>query len=112
MLDRSRAIENGIDYDQGLKRFLGKSEIYEKYLGKFIEDTNYQDMLVALDKNDIESVFRHAHALKGLAGNLSMNKLYDNIVNLVEELKIGETEKVVQLVASMKENYKKLIEVL
>lgn len=81
----------GVDVQEGIKRFSGKKEIYEKYLYKFPENEYYERLEVALLKGEKEEAFQAAHALKGMTGNLSMNTLYEALKPVVEALR-GEAD--------------------
>ena len=37
-MDREKCINAGIDYDQGVNRFMGNKELYEKYALKFLDE--------------------------------------------------------------------------
>lgn len=111
-MTKETAIAAGIDYEQGVQRFVGNVAMYEKYLNRFHEDTNYSMMKEALEKNELEDAFKYAHALKGLVGNLSMNHFYKNIVALVEELRAGNLEKGKSLMSEIDAEYHNLIHVL
>lgn len=102
----------GVNYKGGIKRFGGKSAIYEKYLAKFPMDTNYNDMMLALEQKDYDAAFKHAHALKGLAGNLSLDKLYKQIVPLVEALRVGQLSNLDILVSAVSENYLRITQAI
>lgn len=98
-----------VNYAEGKKRFGGKAELYEKYLGKFPEDRNYADMVAAYENGEYEAAFRYAHALKGLAGNLSLNKLYEQIVPLVEAFRAGQAPASETIVDAVRESYRKTV---
>lgn len=102
----------GINVSEGLKRFNGNKEMYEKYLRKFSEDHNYIDMCIAFENKEIKSAFAAAHALKGVSGNLSIQKLYNDIFPLVEELRSGNFEKAEELLPVVKDDYDDIVSVL
>lgn len=77
----------GFDIDAARRRFLGKREMYERFLLRFPEDSNYRKMQKALKENNIKSAFYHAHTLKGVCGNLSLYRLYEASGEIVEELR-------------------------
>ena len=91
-MNREKLIEAGIDYDEGVHRFAGKPEIYEKYLLKFFEGSLMDDLSDELKNNDFDKAFQTAHSLKGTAGNVSLNRFYSKICELVEMLR-GENVK-------------------
>ena len=65
----------GGSYTDVLSRLMNDKMI-TKYLGKFTEDTSYNDIFAALEAKDYETAFRAAHTLKGLCLNLGLEKLY------------------------------------
>ena len=79
----------GIDTDEGARRFMGDKSLYLSCLADFREDTHYCLLIKALEKGDKKMAFANAHALKGLAGNLSMTTLYNSASELVEYLRPG-----------------------
>lgn len=95
----------GINVNEGVARMNGLQAMYEKYLYRFPTDPNYQAMLTALESGDVDAAFKAAHALKGLAGNLSLNQLYQNLYPLVEELRAGRLENVEQYLPGVRTAY-------
>lgn len=80
----------GIRVDEVLERFLGNEELLQKMLEKFLEDDNFQNLRLALEKGDRETAFRSAHTLKGVSGNMSMERLFPLVSEQVERLRRGE----------------------
>ena len=87
MMDRELLRETGIDYEDGLARFMNNTQLYEKFLLRFLDDTTFPDLLAALDQGDADLAFRAAHTLKGVAGNLSLRGLLAAVEPLVEALR-------------------------
>ena len=73
---RQRLMDAGINVDTGISRFMGNEGLFLKFLGKFLQDTNFAGLAEAVKKQDVEEAFRCAHTLKGVCGNLSMDELY------------------------------------
>jgi len=86
-MDREKVCAAGVDYDEGVRRFAGKPQIYEKYLLKLFEGHLMEDLQRELEAKDYEGAFRTAHDLKGTSGNLSVNKFYNKVCELVEILR-------------------------
>lgn len=80
---------SGIDYEDGLERFSGNSQLYEKYLTKFLDNHTYEEMRDAACGNDLRQAFELAHKLKAFLGNLSMSHFYEEIRSLTEEFRAG-----------------------
>ncbi len=104
-MNRYKLVKAGIDPNEGLNRFSNNAEMYEKFLYEFPNDTHFQEMLTAIDNNDPSNAFKAAHALKGVTGNLSIKKLYESLLPLVEEFRAGSMEKVPELLPEIKDNY-------
>ena len=79
--------EAGIDYDEGLHRFAGNEQIYEKFLKKAFDGMIMEKLNGEIENKDYEKAVKTAHELKGITGNLSMNSLYEKLALLVNELR-------------------------
>lgn len=102
----------GIDVNEGIHRFNGNKELYEKFLMSFPEDAHYGQMLQEIEKGDAEAAFQAAHALKGITGTVSLVQLHGVLIPLVEELRAGSLEKVPELLPPVQEAYNKAVDVL
>ena len=89
-MNRDVLVSAGIDYDQGVNRFAGKAQIYEKFLKRLFEEESMSQLGTQLAEKDYESAFKTAHNLKGMSGNLSLNQFYKAICEIVEELRNGQ----------------------
>lgn len=87
MMNLERLAAAGIDYEDGLKRFSNNRDTYEKVLQLILSDTNFADLEQALAAKDAQAAFAAAHALTGIAGNLSLNRLYTDLLPLVKILR-------------------------
>ena len=67
----------GLDTQAGLKRVLGKQAAYQTMLRKFVANQREADHLIeaAYASGDLGSATRHAHTLRGVAGNIGANDL-------------------------------------
>jgi len=79
----------GIDVVGGLKRVAGDQSLYAKILGKFhaSQEGALQGIRAALAADDRSEAVQLAHALKGVAGNIGANALYESIALLESTLK-------------------------
>lgn len=84
---RKQLEENGADVDTTLKRFMGNETIYLKFIRKFLDDKNYEAIETSLAQNDYEAAFTGAHSLKGVAGNLGLNPVYEAASEMSELLR-------------------------
>lgn len=79
----------GIDYADGVHRFMGDAGMYEKFLKMFFNRQKLDELTDAMDKKDYKQAFAAVHELKGSSGNLSINGVYKAAAKLCEELKEG-----------------------
>lgn len=111
-MNRYALVKAGIDFNQGLRRFNNNKEMYESFLLKFPKDKNYEGLCNALEQQDVKTAFQCGHSLKGIAGNLSLQKLYDALIPVVEELRNDSLAQAQALFAPVQENYAVVMAVL
>ncbi len=80
-----------MDYDRTMARFMGNEKFYLKILQRLPQDQNLDGLGTALDKGDLAAAFEAAHTIKGLAGNLGLQSIYEVISAMVEPLRAGES---------------------
>lgn len=67
----------GLDTDKAIQRFMGNSDLFIKFILKFPECMNFNAMLNALEQENEEEFYMLVHNLKGNAGNLGINNVYE-----------------------------------
>ena len=91
---RTQLEENGADVKTTINRFMGKEELYLKFIFKFPEDKNMSSLLESFEKKDYEGVFNSAHSLKGVTGNLGLNPVYEATARICDLLRGKKPEEV------------------
>ena len=83
-----------INVDEFLDRCMGNVGLFEKMLDKFEEqvEVNYNNLVGLLEGQDVESVRRVAHTVKGMAANTSASELFTVASRMEELAKIGELD--------------------
>ena len=69
-------------------------DFIKRMLSKFVSSDSYDSLINAYNNGDTSAVFRTAHLLKGVTGNLSLTPLYEKsstICELTRNLKENET---------------------
>ncbi len=84
---KDKLAQIGVEYDETLKRFMGKEDFYLRMLKKFLDDKNYGELKQAVADKNWPEAFKHAHTVKGLCGNLSLGDMLKYVVPLTEELR-------------------------
>lgn len=100
------------DY-QGTMGRLMKEDRIKKYLGKFIDAGDYQELLTNIAAENWQEAFRNIHTIKGVALNLGLSKLAGVASTLTESLRsgtpTGDTE---VMLNDVKAEYARTIEIL
>ncbi len=91
MLSIDALKEYGADVDAALVRCMGNEAFYLRLVKMALSDVHYQQLLDALDAGDIHDAFEHAHALKGVLGNLELTPVLTPVVEITEVLRHGNT---------------------
>lgn len=76
----------GGDFSQMQNRIPSESLIC-KFIAKFPDDGSFSELCLAVEEGNREKAFRAAHTLKGVCGNLSIDKLRDSVSQLTELLR-------------------------
>ncbi|MCI8511373.1 MAG: Hpt domain-containing protein [Lachnospiraceae bacterium] len=82
-------IAAGANIETALARFMNMEAMYLKFLLRFPADPNFESLRDALAAGDTETAFRAAHTLKGVAGNLGLDRFYESVSKLTEVLRAG-----------------------
>ena len=95
----------GIDVNDGVNRFAGSAELYEKFLRKFKDDKTFEDIGKAVETKNSDEGFKAAHALKGVSGNLSMICVYKITSDMCTAFRANEPEKAFDMYPDLKNKY-------
>ena len=85
----------GIDVKTGLIRVGGNMKLYKKLLIKFRDDysNSFHEIKRAIENNNLKDAERYAHTVKGVAGNIGINKLQNIAGDLETGIRRQETER-------------------
>lgn len=101
-----------VDVDSSIARFCGKEDRYIKYLKLFYADNNYDMLIESLNNGDCAEAFEHCHSLKGVVGNLGFRKMFPNIYDACEKLRVGDMNGVKQTVEEVGDNYRTIMDII
>ncbi|MEN0106586.1 MAG: response regulator, partial [Pseudomonas sp.] len=105
----------GVDLDSGLRRVLGKPELYQRLLQKFaVSQKDFIAQLrLALNQGQGEAAERLAHSLKGLAGNLGAVDLQTEVALLENGLKAQQpADQLEPLVGEVQQSLEALLQAI
>lgn len=111
-MNRYKLSKAGINASEGIARFGGNPEAYEKFLNRFPDEPHFQQLCTAIQQHETQAAFMAAHSLKGEVGNLSMNRLYEDLCPLVEELRAGSLETAAELLPPVLRDYEEILAAL
>ena len=80
----------GVDFELGLRRFMGNRQIYEDVLRSFPTDPVFGRLTQAYADRDYKTLFASIHEIKGTSGNVGMTELYYAACELTELLRGGD----------------------
>ena len=82
--------EFDIDAREGLKRCMNNQKFFNRMLNMALKNPAFDNLESALVNNNLEAAFELCHALKGVLGNLALDKLFDPICDMTESLRRKE----------------------
>lgn len=93
----------GIDYTDAMDRFDANESLFKRLALKYLDDAHFVNLKAALEVQDYEEAYHQAHSLKGVAGNLSLKRLYDASSMICKDLRDGEPQAAEKLIASVED---------
>ncbi|MDR3288310.1 MAG: response regulator [Peptococcaceae bacterium] len=83
------ALENYIQVEEALARLKGNKTIYKTLLNAFLKSPYWEQLCTQIEAKNLEEAAKTAHAIKGMAANLSLGEIYSVITLLEAQLKSG-----------------------
>lgn len=102
----------GCDVEGALERFVGDAELYKTCLHTVLDDKAFVGLGEALDAQEVKEAFDYAHTLKGVLANMGLTPMYDITVQLVEPLRIGDSNNLRPIYEELLEAKDKLAQIL
>ena len=88
MLDVERLKNDfGIDAKAGLARCMNNKAFFAKMLAMALKNPSFDKLENVLAAQNYEEAFELCHALKGVVGNLALDKIYNPISEMTEQLR-------------------------
>ncbi|MDQ6786415.1 MAG: PAS domain S-box protein [Acidobacteriota bacterium] len=90
----------------------GEPDLVEELTGLFVEDTKKRlvSLREAIEKNDVETVARETHTLKGSSGNIGARRITAIVGEM--EAKATDAERVNFLLGKLESEFKQVVEML
>lgn len=100
-LEKMRAL--GIDPTDGLTRCMNNEVFFFKMISMAVANDYFDTLGPALEKNDLDSAFEAAHALKGVIGNLALSPIYEPLAEMTELLRAKKEADYISMYRPIKE---------
>ncbi len=100
----------GVNTEDGLFRFMNNSALYKRMLVSFAKMVNETDFSTEFDDAQREDETGKYHALKGVAGNLSIEPLFKAYSEIVSLLREGSIDKAKAVITKTLPEQKKITE--
>ena len=78
------------DLEDAAKRLNGDKSILKMLINMFLDGKDIPLLETALNEREYKTAEEYSHAIKGIAGNLSLTLLFDVVTRLNHELKQGK----------------------
>lgn len=88
MIDDLKSL--GVNTEEALQRFMGKTSLYEKMVGKLPAAVSDTPVMPAFEAEDHKMALENAHTLKGVMGNLSITPLFEGYTKIVDMLRADD----------------------
>jgi CheY-like chemotaxis protein len=98
----------GVNISDGLARFAGNIEAYEKVLLKFPGDKNFKLLEESICAENLDSALKAAHTLKGVAANLSMESFAEKVFQVEQALRQEDYNQALIFLQQTRELYEAL----
>lgn len=104
----SKLGEAGADINTTLERFMNNEAIYEKFLKKFLTDTNFEMLEKSMEEKNYEEALKYAHTLKGVGGNLGLTDIFKITETMVAKFRNGTLDGIDDDFLALKVSYGKM----
>ena len=101
-----------IDYADIDERFEGNFALYLKLAELFLVDPHMAAIEAAFAEGSLDEAERQAHALKGVAGNLSLTRVHQLAAHMNDALKAHNEQAATNLLPKLDEAYSQAAEAL
>ena len=104
----------GCKVNESMGRFLNNEDFYGKCFTKYVNDESFEELGKAIKAGDVKAAFGAAHDLKGISANMGITLVYNQVVDIVEDFRVGKIPdnalSVWEGIMAQREKMKKIIE--
>ncbi len=100
------------DYYEVFERMLRREELISKFLKKYTTDMTFSKLEDAMNTGSVQDIFKAAHSLKGVVANLGLKPLVDEVGNLVEITRTGESDGISKIFENIRSKHFDIIKLI
>lgn len=101
--------EMNIDNSTTLNRFGNNEGLYLRFLRKISEDPTFSKLREAVEEKKYDEIEISAHTLKGVAGNLGLDKLMKSCSDLVNDIRSGSYDQIDEHFKEAEQDYDQVL---
>lgn len=105
-MDKELLESGGIDVEDALGRVMGNEQLLARLLRMFLADENLAALERAVGEGDAQAAEEASHALKGLAGNLSITPVHTLAAKQCDLFRAGAWDEATALLAPLADAYR------
>ncbi|WP_051656571.1 Hpt domain-containing protein [Butyrivibrio sp. AE3004] len=109
---KQELLDWGVNWTDVQERFMGNEDLVQKFMLKFLNDKSFEELTCGLENKDVEAAFKGCHTLKGVTGNLALDGMRPEVLELTEILRAGSLDGSEPLYEKIKKSYDELIVIL
>ena len=82
----------GLDCTEMIEKFMDSEQMFIKFFKKFFQsaDSVVEELGTAVESDDYAQMENRAHALKGMAGNIGINVVFNIAKKIVDDMRAGK----------------------
>ena len=102
----------GAETKDALERFMNDEEMYLKYVRNFPDEPTMAALVKAVADKNYDAAEKAVHALKGIVTSLGFVPLADATIDMLEELRDGNTKAALDAYEDVKKQYQRFCDVI
>lgn len=102
-------VNSGVEYYDGVRKFMNRTDIYERLLKNFVKENSFEEAKEAINKKDFDKVLKSIHGMKSVTGTLCMPLLYEKCCIIVDQIRAENFQKAEEEFKIAYDSYQKII---
>lgn len=105
----------GVDTEKAISRFMGNQDLFISFIRRLPESMKFDEMRTYLEQQDEEAFYMAVHNLKGTAGNLGVQSIFECAQAILVELRTSNfqhSQKLNDLLSEAEAESKQLSKIL